>query len=299
MTEISLPDFAYPAQEFPIGEHVLRYVDTWPGEAGRPNDKPTLVCVHGNPTWSYYYRRVMDAFAGAYRVIAVDHLGCGRSDKPNQQDVDYTLASHRDHLVQLIDHLQLQRIVLLVHDWGGAIGLSAGLERLDQVAGLCVLNTGAFPPPYIPLRISACRWPWVGPVAVRGLNAFARAAITMAVNKKPLSQDARRGLLAPYDSWKNRVAIDAFVKDIPMQPSHPTYETLLQLEQGLDRFREKPISIVWGMKDWCFRPECLDRFVDAWPGANVTRLDDCGHYVMEEAPDAVIDSLENLLTRTS
>ncbi|MEM9364379.1 MAG: alpha/beta fold hydrolase [Planctomycetota bacterium] len=300
MSRISLPDFAYPAHDFPIGKHVLRYVDTHPETQNAAEvSGPTLVCVHGNPTWSYYYRRVIDAFAGRMRVIAVDNMGCGRSDKPNQQEFDYTLASHRDNLIELLDRLELQRVILLVHDWGGAIGLSAGLARLDQIAGLCVLNTGAFPPPYLPWRIAACRWPGLGPLAVRGLNAFALAALTMAVNRKPLTAQTRRGLIAPYDSWKSRVAIDAFVKDIPMRPAHPTHATLLNLEKDLERFRETRVSIVWGMKDWCFRPECLDRFVAAWPHACVNRLDDCGHYVLEEAPDAVIEALEHLQSRAS
>ncbi len=155
------------------------------------------------------------AFRETHRVIAVDHLGCGRSDKPPRGAFPYTLAAHRDNLVALIDSLDLRNITLIAHDWGGAIGLTSLLERQERFDRIVLLNTGAFPPPYVPWRIAACRIPLLGTAAVRGLNAFARAAITMAMSRNKMDADVARGLLAPYDNWDNRVAIDAFVRDIP------------------------------------------------------------------------------------
>lgn len=280
--------FPYSSHEIRVGDFRQRYIDEGKGSS-------TLLCVHGNPTWSFYYRSVVDRFADRCRVIAVDHLGCGRSDKPSRSDFDYTLAAHRDNLVGLIDHLDLRNVTLIAHDWGGAIGLATLLERQDRFSRIILLNTGAFPPPYIPMRISACRIPFLGTFAVRGFNAFARAAITMAMSRQRLQPAVASGLLSPYDSWANRVAIDSFVRDIPMKPSHPTYAVLQKLEGDLKSLAQMPSALIWGMKDWCFRPECLRRFEQAWPNADVTEIADAGHYVMEDATEDVLAAMETFI----
>ncbi len=229
-----------------------------------------------------------------HRCLAIDHIGCGLSDKPI--DYDYCLAQHTTNLVEWMDRLELKNIVLVVHDWGGAIGLGAAVARPDRVAKLLILNTAAFPPPFVPLRIAACRIPWLGSAAIRYFNAFAGMATWMAIDRLPrLSQAARDGLLYPYDSPVHRVAIDRFVQDIPMSKSHQTYSVLEQLERQLNTIANKPTRFVWGMKDWCFRPECLDRLRIAFPDASVRELSDVGHYVMEEANVEVIEDLEKLL----
>lgn len=265
-------------------------------KSGVQHHASSILCVHGNPTWSFYYRSIVDRFSATNRVVAVDHIGCGMSDKPPQYA--YTLQQHTDNLVALIDAIDLQRIVMVVHDWGGAIGLGAALRRLDRMAGLVVLNTGAFPPPYVPLRIAACRLPWIGSFAMRHLNAFARAATVMAIDRLPrLETNVRDGLLAPYDTAAHRVGIDGFVKDIPMSKTHPTFATLKKLESDLPKLGRLPIRLVWGMKDWCFTPECLRRFKVAWPNASVRELSDVGHYVMEEAASEVCEELAGLVVQ--
>ena len=131
---------------------------------------------------------------------------------------------------------------------------------------------------------------------MRGFKAFARAALTMAVEKpERMTADVCAGLLAPYDNWHNRVAIDRFVKDIPFSPRHPTWQTLEQIEAGLDSLGTMPIQMIWGMRDWCFRPECLDRFVKHWPQADVQRFDDCGHYVVEDAHERIVPLMRDFL----
>ena len=114
--------FPYRSQQHTVGSHTLSYLDEGAGQR-------TILCVHGNPTWSFYWRGVVDRLRGTHRVVAVDHLGCGRSDKPSRADFDYTLAAHRDNLVSLIDSLDLRQITLVAHDWGGAIGLCSVLQR--------------------------------------------------------------------------------------------------------------------------------------------------------------------------
>jgi len=250
-----------------------------------------LLAVHGNPTWSFYYRRLASEFRGERRVVLPDHVGCGLSDKP--QHYNYTLQQRIDDLSALIEQLDLRDITLVVHDWGGAIGLGTAIRLNERFSRLVLLNTGAFPPPYVPLRIRACRTPLLGNLAMRGLNAFARAAVYMAVGKeKRLAPAVRAGLLAPYDSWQNRVAIARFVEDIPFTRRHETWSTLEKIEQGLPSLAELPVTIIWGMQDWCFTPVCLQRFRQVFPNAAVHEIGSAGHYVMEDAADKILRILQ-------
>ncbi|MEZ6133657.1 MAG: alpha/beta fold hydrolase [Pirellulaceae bacterium] len=263
-----------------------------------PDTGDTVLCVHGNPTWSFTYREVLQQFSDRAHVVAVDHIGCGLSDKP--QKYNYSLEQHVGNLARFIEQLDLRNITLLVHDWGGAIGLGAALKHPTRIKRLMLLNTAAFPPPYVPWRIAACRLPWFGNWGMRGLNLFARAALTMTLYRLPkLDKAVAAGLIAPYHDWNSRIAIARFVQDIPRRSSHPTWELLTRIEQGLAIFVDRPARIVWGMKDWCFRPECLSRLQALLPVAKVRRLDDVGHYVMEEAAAEVIDELGCLFDETS
>ncbi len=280
--------YPFASHYFDLGDARMHYVDE--------GDGPPLVMVHGNPTWSFYWRRLVEAFRTQYRVIAIDHIGCGLSDKP--QAYGYTLQQHTDNLSQLVDRLDLRQATLIAHDWGGAIGLGTVLANSDRFSAIALLNTGAFPPPFIPWRIRVCRIPWLGTWAIRRLNLFARAALRMAVaNPENLTREVRAGLLAPYDSWEHRVAIDRFVKDIPGSPRHPTWNTLEHLEQSLSELSHLPVQLIWGMRDWCFRPSCLERFLDIFPDARSTCLQQASHYVVEDAPAQVIASLREFLAK--
>jgi cis-3-alkyl-4-acyloxetan-2-one decarboxylase len=280
----------YPFQSryLNIGPHRLHYLDEGSGQP--------LLFVHGNPTWSFYWRNLILGLQGEFRCVAVDHIGCGLSDKP--QDYPYTLQRRIDDLVQVVNQLDLTGATLLAHDWGGAIGLGTVQRLPERFTRIVLFNTGAFPPPFVPWRIAACRLPVVGTVAIRALNGFARAALTMAVEKpERMTADVRAGLVAPYDNWANRVAVDRFVKDIPFSPRHPTWQTLERIEAGLDSVASRPIQLIWGMRDWCFRPECLERFIRHWPHADVQRLEDCGHYVVEDAHERIVPLVREFLVR--
>ena len=152
MTNLASDLFPHPSSELSIDGHTLRYIDTAAGSDLASSDvrssdgEPTFVCVHGNPTWSFYYRRIIERYGKQQRVIAVDHIGCGRSDKPSADEFPYTMAAHRDNLVRLVDELDLKNVILIAHDWGGAIGLSAMHARRERLAGIGLLNTAAFPP---------------------------------------------------------------------------------------------------------------------------------------------------------
>ena len=240
---------------------------------------PVLVMLHGNPSWSYLYRNLIRDLSGRCRCLAPDHLGCGLSDKP--QAYPYRLASHIGNLEFVLDHLRVERCVLIVHDWGGAIGMGWAGRHPERVAGLVVMNTAAFPASRIPLRIAVCRWPLLGPLLVRGLNGFARAALFMAV-KKRMDPRVAAGFLHPYGSWAARVGINGFVRDIPVQASHPSWPTLAEVEKGLARLREIPMLLCWGGADFCFHRWFFDQWVRRFPGAETLWLEEAGHYLLED-----------------
>ena len=263
----------------------MHYVDSGRG--------PAVVMLHGNPTWSFHYRDLIRGLCDDYRVIAPDHVGCGLSDKP--QDYPYTLATHIDNLERLIDHLGLDQITLVMHDWGGAIGCGFAVRRPQRVHRLIVFNTAAFPG-RTPLRIRACRLPIFGPIAVRRLNAFARCGTWMACkNRSRMTPDVRAGYLLPYDNYPNRVAILRFVQDIPVGPSHPTYPLIRSIEAGLAELRDRPMLICWGMRDFCFTERFLDCWIERFPEAEVHRFAEAGHYVVEDAADEILPLVRSFL----
>jgi pimeloyl-ACP methyl ester carboxylesterase len=270
----------------------LHYLDEGDGDASLP----TLLFVHGNPTWSFHWRRLILALRNGYRCVAPDHLGCGLSDL---QSRPLRLVDHVDNVMRLVDALELERVTLVAQDWGGAIGLGALLARRPRFERIVLFNTGAFRPWFIPGRIRVCRTPLLGPLAVRGGNAFVRAALRMTLSRKRrLEPDVEAGVLAPYDSWARRAAVQQFVEDIPLSPRHPTWDALGAIEDRLPELAALPSLLVWGMLDWCFTPECLERFVTVWPQAEVHRLDDVGHWVVEDAPADAERLVESFLRRT-
>jgi len=261
-----------------------------------PADKGPLLFVHGNPTWSFAWRKLIPELSAQRRCVAVDHIGCGLSDKP--QNYDYTLARHVDNLVRLIEALDLRDITLVGHDWGGCIGMGSAVRLPQRFSRFVLMNTAAFRSTRIPLRIAACRIPLLGAIGVRGLNLFARAALWMAVSdRRRLSPAARQGFLAPYNSWSNRIAVLRFVQDIPLRRAHPSYNTLVKIEEGLAQFAGQPMLFVWGMRDWCFTPAFLKEWLHRFPHAEAHRLEGASHYLFEDEPETVLAALRGFLDR--
>ncbi|MGD9719931.1 MAG: alpha/beta fold hydrolase [Pirellulales bacterium] len=287
---MSTPDWQslFPCESRAIDLDGLRYAYVDEGQG------PTLLAVHGNPTWSFYWRNLIRGLSPHYRVLAVDHMGCGRSSKP--QAYNYRLQQHVDNLSRFVEQLDLRDVTLLAHDWGGAIGLGAALAAPERFVRFVMFNTAAFRSRSMPWRIRACRIPCLGKLAVQGGNAFARAALVMAVaDRRRMTPAVRAGLLAPYDSWQHRRAIQAFVEDIPMAPSHPSYNALVRIEQGLASLADRPWAFIWGMRDWCFTPAFLEQFLTMIPQAEVHRLADAGHYVVEDAHEQIVPIVERFL----
>lgn len=283
------PEYNFTSHFMEAGRHRLHYLDE--------GDGPVVVAVHGNPTWSFYYRNVIHDFSNRFRIIALDNMGCGLSDKP--QHYDYSLAQHIDNLTLLLRKLEIQRCSLLVHDWGGAIGMGYAVRHPESIEKIAILNTAAFRSQKIPFRIALCRIPLFGALLVKGINGFAWPATFMAV-AKPLCCASKRAYLRPYDSWKNRIAIHRFVQDIPLEPSHPSYSTLVEIENGLTRLRdmEIPMIILWGGRDFCFTADFYDEWRRRFPSAEAHFFENCGHYLLEDCRSEVLQRLEEFFDGT-
>ncbi len=274
-------------REYPFAPRYLQLNDGLRMHYVDEGDGRPVVMVHGNPTWSFFFRNLLSGLSEhGRRAIAPDHIGCGLSDKP--QDYPYRLINHIDNLERLLDFLEIEACDLIVHDWGGAIGLGWAVRHPHKVGRIVVLNSAAFLVPRCPWRIRICRCPLLGPLLIQGCNGFARAALRMAVAKpKNLSAAARQGYLAPYNNYRNRIANLRFVQDIPLSPSHPTWRTMKEIENGLGQLQDKPMRICWGMRDFCFTPRFLERWLQFFPRADAHRLTDAGHYILEDAPSRI------------
>jgi pimeloyl-ACP methyl ester carboxylesterase len=269
----------------------LRYLDEG------PKDGPVALMVHGNPTWSFYYREVVKALRqDGFRCIVPDHVGSGLSSKP--QDYPYTLGRHAANVSRLVEELGLREVTLIVHDWGGAIGMGWATRHPELVKRLVVLNTAAFRSTRIPPSIALCRIPLLGDLLIRGLNGFARAAVVRAV-MKPMRPEVARGYLAPYDSWRNRVGNLRFVQDIPMSPRVRSWDVIGEIEAGLPSLASKPMLVCWGGRDFCFDDTFLATWRAKFPDAEVHRFAEAGHYVLEDAGPEVIERVRAFIARTT
>ena len=276
---------------YPFASHYLNlnglqyhYIDEGQGDP--------VVMVHGNPTWSFYFRELIKGLGDGYRCIVPDHIGCGLSDKPAPARYAYRLKNRVDDLENLLDNLKFDKgITLVFHDWGGMIGMAYAVRHPERISRLVVMNTAAFLPP------PAKRFPWrlslirsSGPLAtlaVLGFNLFAVGALYMA-SDKGLSAEVKKGLTAPYNCWKHRIATLKFVQDIPLAETDPSYRLVRQIDEQLQTLSKLPMLICWGEHDFVFDNDYLSEWQRRFPKAEVHRFPDAGHYVLEDVPEKII-----------
>lgn len=269
------------------------YVDEGEGEP--------VIMIHGNPTWSFYYRHFIKALSPSFRTIVPDHIGCGLSDKPDASQYNYTLKNRVDDFDLFIQTLNIkQKLTLMVHDWGGMIGFTYALRHPDRIGRLIITNTSGFFTPGdkgIPLRLRVIRHitPFAT-LAVLGLNIFSGSALYMAPHKR-LSKDAKAGLKAPYNCWKNRIATLKFVQDIPVKASDPSYSIVKHTQDNLHRLADIPKLFLWGEHDFVFTPAFLDEFRRRFPDAQFHQFMDAGHYINEDIPEKMTPIVKTFLDK--
>jgi len=283
----------HPGCDLDLGSGVrYHYLDEGSGEP--------VVMVHGNPSWSYYYRKLAEALVPDYRVIVPDHVGCGMSSKPDDVVYDYTLDRRiRDLETLLFEHLSIDGgITLVVHDWGGAIGMGLAARHPEKIARLVILNTAAFHLPKsksFPWALWLCRNTPLSAWLVRGLNAFCKGTAAIGCKHHAMPREVRDAYLTPYDSWANRIAIHRFVQDIPLRAEDRSFPIVTDMREKLGLFAKTPALIAWGLKDFVFDRHFLDEWVRYLPQAEVLRFAGSGHYILEDESEAIIPRVRSFL----
>lgn len=258
-----------------------------------------VVMVHGNPSWSFYYRDLVRALSSTHRAIALDHIGCGFSAKPPETAYEYTLANRVRDLGLFLDQVVPEgRLDLVVHDWGGMIGFAWAAAHPERIRRLVVLNTAAFPlPPSkpLPFALRLGRDSGLGTALIRGLNAFARGAVMVGTKRRPMPSAVQAAYCAPYDTWDNRIATSRFVQDIPLDDRDRAMALVRETERRLPSLAGCPMFIGWGALDFVFDDHFLRRWQAEFPAAKVHRFADCGHYVLEDAGPELVDEIAAFL----
>ncbi len=263
------------------------------------NPVGTLLCLHGNPTWSYLWRGLLAAAPAGWRVVAPDHLGMGHSER---LDVARTLAQRVEDLGRLTDALGVTGagvtgpVVTVAHDWGGILSMGWAHAHREQLRGIVLTNTAVSQPPpgNGPWLIRAAHVPLVGENACVRTPAFVRG--TTALSRPRLDRDVRDALAEPYGTPSRRAAVGGFVADIPFADGHPSRPALDVIGDGM-RTLDVPALVIWGPRDPVFLEEHLRDITDRLPDVRVHRYPHASHLVTEDAPgyaDVVVDFVASL-----
>lgn len=257
-----------------------------------------MVLLHGNPSWSFMYRDLILTLRGERRALAPDHIGCGLSSRPPEDRYSYTLARRVTDLERFVESMRLERpLSLVLHDWGGLIGMAWAVRHPERVGRLVVLNTAGFPVPSgasLHWTIRFCRRSRLAAFFMTYFNAFSLGACRLGT-ARGMSREVRRGYLAPYGSPRDRLAVTRFVQDIPLDSRDPAYRLVAETEDKLMRLRNRPVLICWGERDFVFDGAFLAKWLDHFPQAEVRRFEKAGHYVLEDAATDVIPLIKEFL----
>lgn len=293
MNTSHLPGYPFTPHRFEVRPGLaMSYLDEG------PRDGEVVVMLHGNPSWSYYWRNLVAGLSDRYRCIVPDHIGMGLSDKPDDSRYDYTLQSRVDDVTALLKHLGITGpITLAVHDWGGMIGFGWALAHAQQVKRLVITNTAAFPLPRekpMPWQLSLGRDSRFGAFIIRAFNAFSSGASYLGVETK-MPADVRRAYVSPYNSWANRISTLRFMQDIPLSPGDKAWPLVEDAGRALPQFADRPAFLGWGLRDFVFDKHFLAGFRAALPQAQVHAYEDAGHYVLEDKAAQLVPLIRQFL----
>ena len=295
---MQFPDYPFAPQRFEVRPGIaMSYLDEG------PRDGEVVVMLHGNPSWSFYWRHLVNGLKDRYRCIVPDHVGMGLSDKPDDApgatpNYDYTLQSRIDDLDALLMHLRIDGpVTLAVHDWGGMIGFGWALRDPARVKRLVITNTAAFPLPQakrFPKRLAMGRDSRLGGWLIRRFNLFARGAARFGT-ERALAKDVRDAYAGVYDGWDNAISTLRFMQDIPLHEGDRAWPLLKAAEAALPGYHDRPAFIGWGLRDFVFDAHFLAGFRRALPRALVRDFDDAGHYVLEDKHEVLVPAIRRFL----
>jgi haloalkane dehalogenase len=269
----TLPGFPYEPHYVDQDGLRMHYLDEGQGDP--------VLCLHGEPTWSFLYRKMIPGLAAAARVVAPDYFGFGRSDKPTDA-AWYTFERHCAAIAGLVEDLDLRGLTVVVQDWGGPIGLQLAVEQPDRVARLVILNTGVGggrPPSETWLRFRE---------VVRAAGGdFQAGRLIRTAAVRGLTDDVVAAYDAPFPAPESKAGVLAFPELVPTEPEHPNTAPLMAIREALGSW-EKPALVLFGDSDPIFRPEVAEAIARWIPGALPAELvEQAGHFVQEDAGEEV------------
>jgi haloalkane dehalogenase len=261
----------------------MHYLDEGAGD-------PVLL-LHGEPTWSFLYRKAIPAVAGVARVLAPDYFGFGRSDKPVERDW-YSYDAHYGSIERFVDELDLRDLTVVVHDWGGPIGLRLAAERPDRVARIVITNTGLYagrPPGEAWLRFREF---------VRRVGTELRPGQLVQITcVKELPEEVVAAYDAPYPVAEAKTGVVMFPELVPTEPDHPSASVMLRVRETL-RGWTNPALVVFSDSDPIFSPRVGERFAELIPGAELGEpLAGAGHFLAEDAGEELGERIARWLAR--
>ncbi len=276
----------------------MNYVDEGTG--------PVLLMLHGNPTWSFLYRHLIHDLRSDFRCVAPDLIGYGLSDKP--PDADYSMEAHARRLAGFIQKLGLSDITLVGQDWGGIIGLACAARHKERFSGLVPMNTTGFLPrsrsgfralagaravPYLWLY----KTPWLGKKMAVDWNLFLRFAMTLGIHNRgrQLTEKALAGYLYPFQRPRDRAAILASVRQVPMAPFTAVWRMLWRTEKALSGW-DVPARCIWGTRDPVFVPWFVQRFEELLPNHMESLLiPTASHFLQDDEPGIVTRGIREFM----
>lgn len=282
--------YPFSGRRVDLGGYAMHYLDEGKGE--------TVLMVHGNPTWSFYFRELVKSLRPTHRCLVPDHVGMGLSDRPDDDAYAYTLESRINDLDALVTRVApTGPVSLVLHDWGGMIGMGWATRRPERVARIAAFNTSCFrlpPDKAFPPGLAFLRGP-LGALAIRGLGLGRRKVLDTCTVKRPLTPDVAAGYLEPLSGWSQARAAHRFVQDIPLSPADRAWGVVADIEAKLPALKDVPVFLPWGMRDWVFDEVFLNGWRERFPKAAVKRFEDCGHFLLEDAAETVVPLLRDFV----
>lgn len=273
-----------------IGNFKMHYVDEGEGEP--------VVMLHGDPTWGYLWRKFIPSVSETNRVIVPDHMGMGKSSVP-KEPYPYLLKHHISNLEQLILNLELKDITLVLHDWGGPVGMGFAIRHPELIKRIVIMNTWAFakwPGGEMPRLLEIIRSE-KGETFVLEKNGYVKRALLGTANyPEKYTSQILDAYLAPFPVPDSRLALLCWSRDITFDEHDKSYHEMKKIEQNLTLFSKLPILIVWGMLDPVLPATVLEKWISIYPHAKVCKIEDASHFLQEDTPEKVIMELNSFLS---
>jgi pimeloyl-ACP methyl ester carboxylesterase len=275
-------EYPFKSNYLSMNGYKLHYIDEGTG--------PTLLFVHGTPSWSFEYRNCIKGLSSSYRCIALDHIGFGLSDKPEKYD--YSTINHSRTLERFILEKNLSDTTLIVHDFGGPIGLNVAINHPERFNKLVIINSWLWSsekdPDFKKLK-RVLKNPLL-PLLYRYLNFETKVILPATFGDKKLSRVLRRHYTKPFSGHREQGGTVAFARSL--LNDHQWFEEIWDKRKAIS---EKPVLLIWGMKDPIVNPRNLEKFQSGFPDSKTLKLETCGHFPHEEAPDQVTGAIFEFL----